>query len=134
MRRWKDHGENRRSLSARFGRRGRSIADMIAFAQGHFDPATRPNLRFEVAEARSLPFKHEFDLVVSFNALHWIPKQDAALASIHSALISDGEDSCVWSWQVSQELGVCRGRDTSNIEMECLLPGFSRSLSAPDIS
>ena len=64
--------------------------DMIAFAQSHFDPATRPNLRFEIADARSLPFKHEFDLVVSFNALHWIPEQDAALASIHSALISDG--------------------------------------------
>ena len=64
--------------------------DMIAFAQSHFGPATRPNLRFEVADARSLPFKHEFDLVVSFNALHWIPEQDAALTSIHSALISDG--------------------------------------------
>ena len=64
--------------------------DMIAFAQSHFGPATRPNLRFEVADARSLTFKQEFDLVVSFNALHWIPEQDAALASIHSALISDG--------------------------------------------
>ena len=64
--------------------------DMIDFAQRHFGPATRPNLRFEVADARSLPFKQEFDLVVSFNALHWIPEQDAALASIHSALISDG--------------------------------------------
>jgi len=63
---------------------------MIAFAQSHFGPATHPNLRFEVADARSLPFQHEFDLVISFNALHWIPEQDAALASIHSALISDG--------------------------------------------
>ena len=65
--------------------------DMIRFAQNHFGPATRPNLRFEVADARSLPFKQEFDLVVSFNALHWIPEQDAALASIHSALITDGK-------------------------------------------
>jgi trans-aconitate 2-methyltransferase len=63
---------------------------MIAFAQSHFGPATRPNLRFEVADARCLPFKNEFDLVVSFNALHWIPEQDAALASIHSVLISGG--------------------------------------------
>jgi trans-aconitate 2-methyltransferase len=64
--------------------------DMISFAQSHFGPATRPNLRFEVADARRLPFKNEFDLVVSFNALHWIPEQDAALSSIHSALISGG--------------------------------------------
>jgi trans-aconitate methyltransferase len=64
--------------------------DMIGFAQSHFGPATRPNLRFEVADARRLPFKNEFDLVVSFNALHWIPEQDVALSSIHSALISGG--------------------------------------------
>src|SRR5438105_9185649 len=61
--------------------------DMISFAQSHFGPATRPTLRFEVADARCLPFQDEFDLVVSFNALHWIPDEDAALSSIHSALI-----------------------------------------------
>src|SRR4029077_15176021 len=49
--------------------------DMINFAQSHFGPATLPNLRFEVADARRLPFENEFDLVVSFNALHWIPEQ-----------------------------------------------------------
>ncbi len=64
--------------------------DMISFAQSHFGPATRPNLRFEVADARCLPFKDEFELVVSFNALHWVPEQDLALGSIHSALISNG--------------------------------------------
>lgn len=64
--------------------------EMIDFARSHFGPATRPNLRFEVADARSLPFKQEFDLVVSFNALHWIPEQDAALASIRSVLIPNG--------------------------------------------
>src|SRR5437762_1989722 len=64
--------------------------DMISFAQGHFGPATLPNLRFAVADARHLPFKDEFDLVVSFNALHWIPDQQAALSSIRSTLISGG--------------------------------------------
>lgn len=49
-----------------------------------------PNLRFEVADARSLPFDHEFDLVVSFNALHWIHEQDVALASIHKSLKRGG--------------------------------------------
>jgi trans-aconitate 2-methyltransferase len=45
-----------------------------------------PNLCFEVADARSLPFNHEFDLVVSFNALHWVHEQSLALASIHNSL------------------------------------------------
>src|SRR5438270_5351322 len=45
-----------------------------------------PNLRFQVADARSLPFRHEFDLVVSFNALHWVHQQELALASIRQAL------------------------------------------------
>ncbi len=63
---------------------------MINFARNHFAPATRPNLRFEIADARSLPFQNEFDLVVSFNALHWIPEQNAALTSIHFALVSAG--------------------------------------------
>jgi len=65
--------------------------DMISFAQSHFAPAALPNLRFLVADARHLPFKNEFDLVVSFNALHWIPEQQAALSSIRSTLVSDGK-------------------------------------------
>jgi trans-aconitate 2-methyltransferase len=64
--------------------------DMIRFASTHFGPAVRPNLRFQVADARDLPFKNEFDLVVSFNALHWVPQQDAALRSIRSAMMSEG--------------------------------------------
>jgi trans-aconitate 2-methyltransferase len=67
-----------------------SSADMIAFASRNFGPALRPNLRFEVADARRLTFQDEFDLVVSFNALHWIPEQGEALRSIRSALKSDG--------------------------------------------
>ena len=65
--------------------------DMIRFAQSHHDSSARPNLRFQVADARSLPFQNDFDLVVSFNALHWVPEQEAALSSIHSALISGGK-------------------------------------------
>ena len=67
-----------------------SSADMIASARREFGPEVRPNLRFEVADARQLPFRHEFDLVVSFNALHWVPDQDRALRSIRSALKSEG--------------------------------------------
>lgn len=63
---------------------------MIAFATGHYGPPDHPNLHFEVADVRHLPFRHEFDLVVSFNALHWVPEQKAALASIRRALTPGG--------------------------------------------
>jgi len=61
--------------------------DMIDFARAHFDAA---NLRFEVGDARALTFNAEFDCVVSFNALHWVPDQDAALQSIRRALSPNG--------------------------------------------
>jgi trans-aconitate 2-methyltransferase len=64
-----------------------SSADMIAFASAHF---RRPNLRFETRDVRRLPFREQFDLVVSFNALHWIPEQDEALRSIRSAMKPHG--------------------------------------------
>ncbi len=65
-------------------------ARMIDFARSQFGPALHRNLQFAVADARRLPFQREFDLVVSFNALHWIPEQGQALASIRSALKPDG--------------------------------------------
>src|SRR4029434_2068260 len=39
--------------------------DMITFAASHFGPIVRPNLRFEVADARLLPLRNEFNRVVS---------------------------------------------------------------------
>jgi trans-aconitate 2-methyltransferase len=67
-----------------------SSQDMIAFASRQFGPAVRRNLRFEVADARRLPFREEFDLVISFNALHWVRQQDAALRSVRSVMKFDG--------------------------------------------
>jgi len=79
--------------------------DMIAFASNHFGPPTQTNLGFEVADSRRLPYRNEFDLVVSFNALHWVPQQDAALHAIHTALkpaglallrfVSEGQRPCL---------------------------------------
>src|SRR5262249_44361697 len=64
--------------------------NMIAFATSHFGPTTRPNLRFEVADVRRLPYRAEFDRVISFNALHWVLEQDAALRTIRTALVDAG--------------------------------------------
>jgi trans-aconitate 2-methyltransferase len=65
--------------------------EMIAYAMIHRDAMLHPNLWFAIADARHLPFPEEFDLVVSFNALHWIPAQAQALQSIRFALKSGGQ-------------------------------------------
>lgn len=69
---------------------------MVEFASSHFGAGAkdgqdaRANLRFAVADARTLPFHDQFDLVVSFNALHWVPDQETALHAIRTALKPDG--------------------------------------------
>jgi trans-aconitate 2-methyltransferase len=65
-------------------------ADMVAYGSSNFGPTAQPNLRFGVADARRLPFRDEFDLVVSFNALHWVRQQEEALRSIRAAMRADG--------------------------------------------
>jgi SAM-dependent methyltransferase len=54
--------------------------------------AARGNVEFEVCDGRRLQFRDEFDLVVSFNALHWIPEaeQPLALRGICAALKPGG--------------------------------------------
>jgi trans-aconitate 2-methyltransferase len=66
-------------------------SNMIAFAKEKFSNGVHQKLRFEVADAQQLRFSEDFDLVVSFNALHWIPEQDAVLQEIHSALRPGGK-------------------------------------------
>jgi trans-aconitate 2-methyltransferase len=63
---------------------------MIALARKQAAVSPRPNLEFAMADARHLTFHNEFDLVVSFNALHWIPEQALALNSIHAAVKPSG--------------------------------------------
>jgi trans-aconitate methyltransferase len=60
--------------------------DMIAFARSHFGAPARSNTTFAVADASHLEYRAEFDLVVSFNALHWVRDQGAALRGIAQAL------------------------------------------------
>lgn len=47
-------------------------------------------VRFELGDAAALRFDTEFDLVTSFNALHWVADQQAALAGIARALVPEG--------------------------------------------
>jgi trans-aconitate 2-methyltransferase len=57
--------------------------EMIGFATEKF---SRRNLRFETCDIRQLAYHEEFDVVVSFNALHWIPDQEIALRAIRAAM------------------------------------------------
>jgi trans-aconitate 2-methyltransferase len=63
---------------------------MVDFARRQFGELEHPNLRFLCADARALGFASEFDLVLSCNALHWIPQQDSALVAMRRALRPQG--------------------------------------------
>jgi len=63
---------------------------MVEFAAQHFPTTVHRNLSFREGDACRLGFRDEFDLVMSFNALHWVHDQDAALRSIRSALKPGG--------------------------------------------
>jgi trans-aconitate 2-methyltransferase len=64
--------------------------EMIAYAQEHFGVNAFPNLGFAVEDICKVAFQSEFDTVLSFNALHWIPDQGAALATIYRAMREGG--------------------------------------------
>jgi trans-aconitate methyltransferase len=63
---------------------------MIDFARARFARPEHPNLAFAAGDAAALPYRGEFDLVVSFNALHWVRDQKAALRGIRAALKPTG--------------------------------------------
>jgi trans-aconitate methyltransferase len=65
--------------------------DMIAFAAGRYATANYPNLRFEEGDVLRLGYCKEFDLAVSFNALHWVVDQEEAVRSLHDALRQGGK-------------------------------------------
>ena len=63
---------------------------MVTFASERFPETTHPNLAFQVADAARLDVGDRFDLVVSFNCLHWVRDQAAALLGIRAALAPSG--------------------------------------------
>ncbi|WP_431231939.1 class I SAM-dependent methyltransferase [Mycolicibacterium psychrotolerans] len=58
---------------------------MVATA-GRRGPATPVGPVYVCADARRLPFGRSFDMVVSFNALHWVPQLGEALAGVAAVL------------------------------------------------
>ncbi|MEO9221812.1 MAG: methyltransferase domain-containing protein [Mycobacteriaceae bacterium] len=62
---------------------------MIAKARSRAVP-DGAQVRFEVADALELPFHGEFDVAVSFNALHWVVDQLTALSGVARSLTPRG--------------------------------------------
>ena len=61
---------------------------MVAAADS--GPVTPAGPHFVRADARRLPFARCFDMAVSFNALHWVPRLDEALTAIATILEPGG--------------------------------------------
>lgn len=53
-------------------------------------PADQLRVQFHVDDALDLPFDCDFDIAVSFNALHWVHDQTAALREIARSLVDGG--------------------------------------------
>jgi trans-aconitate methyltransferase len=49
-----------------------------------------PNLQFEVADARNVPYRSEFDAVFSNATLHWIPESELVVQNVWTALRPGG--------------------------------------------
>ena len=60
-------------------------AEMVGAARHAY-----PNLKFEIADARNLPFREEFDAVFSNATLHWIREPELVLQSVWKALRAGG--------------------------------------------
>lgn len=63
---------------------------MVSFAKEKFSAGDHPNLSFQLGDARTLDFDGEFDLVVSFAALHWVGDHRPVLRGIRDALRPGG--------------------------------------------
>ena len=60
---------------------------MIETAMQASEPA---NVDFAVGDVTAMTYVDEFDLVVSFNALHWVREQETAYRNIADALVATG--------------------------------------------
>jgi trans-aconitate methyltransferase len=63
---------------------------MIQLAKETFSQKDYSNLEFQVLSAQTLNLQKQFDVVVSFNALHWVKEQIQALQNIYRALVPKG--------------------------------------------
>jgi len=66
-------------------------AKMVRFATNSFYCGAFRNMFFQQGDATNLPFYRQFDLVVSFNTLHWVIEQNKAFWSMYESLVVGGK-------------------------------------------
>lgn len=94
-------------------------SSMVQFASANFAKQTHPNLSFMEGSADALPFEEQFDVVVSFSALHWVLDQEKALRDIVKSLSSGGK--CYIA---------TIGKASSNLSTQCEALIFSQKWAA----
>lgn len=100
--------------------------DMVAFAQTrHADVG---NLAFVVGDARQARFADEFDAVVSFNALHWLPNPAPAFTAIRAALVPRGK---VWLRLVTQGPVTSLEETVERLRRDAAWSGWFESFADP---
>lgn len=67
-----------------------SSQEMLGFARSWFPAEEWPNLAFQHGDARDLQYDNQFDLVLSFAALHWVLDHRPVLAGIRRSLRKGG--------------------------------------------
>ncbi|MEG3930484.1 class I SAM-dependent methyltransferase [Microcoleus sp. T3_B1] len=65
--------------------------EIIEFAKGKFNRENHPNVEFQLGDARSLEFEKSFDVIVSFEALHYIHDHIPLLTRFKEALKPSGK-------------------------------------------
>jgi len=63
---------------------------MVELAQKKYPADKFPNLNFQLADARNLPFKQQFKIVFSNAALHWVRNHLPVLDGIYNSLLPAG--------------------------------------------
>jgi trans-aconitate 2-methyltransferase len=63
---------------------------MVKLAQNKYPVDQVPNLNFQMADARNLPFKGQFEIVFSNAALHWVRNHAPVLDGIYRSLGPEG--------------------------------------------
>ena len=68
-----------------------SSLSMIGFAEKQFSGEKYPNLAFELKDAVALDFENEFDCLLSFTVLQWVPDHQAFIQGARKSLKEKGK-------------------------------------------
>lgn len=83
-------------------------------------PSDNLRVQFHVDDALSLPFHRDFDIAVSFNALHWVHDQTSALRGIARSLDDGGraviQVVCATEQRSIEDVATAVATDTSRHE------------------